>query len=228
LRLARNCAAWVSVPIFMTAALAALGSWYGSAIALMGSLFMLFFHRDPDRRPKGEGMISPADGRIIHASQERVTIFMGPCDVHVNRAPLDGVVKKTEHIRGGHAPAFLYTASRNQQNRIDLETSEGDIELRQITGTLVREIICYVSPGDKVLRGERIGMIRFGSRVEVTIPKGLDLMVKNGDKVRAGETIIAVNHSALKGKACASAKSLEHDRPVDVKLARLQSENGGP
>ncbi len=192
MRLAKNCAAWVSVPIFMTAALAAFGSWYGSAIVLVGSLFMLFFHRDPDRRPRGEGMISPADGRVIQASPGGITIFMGPCDVHVNRAPLDGTVKMTEHIKGGHAPAFLYTASRNQQNRIGLETPEGDIELRQITGTLVREIICYVRPGDKVLRGERIGMIRFGSRVEVTIPKGLDLAVKNGDKVRAGETIIAV------------------------------------
>lgn len=195
MRLARNCAAWVSVPIFITAALAAVGSWYGSALALVGSIFMLFFHRDPDRIPKGEGMISPADGRVIDAVPGRVTIFMGPCDVHVNRAPLDGVVVKTEHIRGGHAPAFLYSAHRNQQNRIYLKTQEGDIELHQITGTLVREIICYVRPGDRVLRGERVGMIRFGSRVEVTIPASFDLMVKNGDKVRAGETIIAVKGS---------------------------------
>lgn len=192
MRLARNCAAWISVPIFMTAALAAVGSWYASAIALVGSLFMLFFHRDPDRLPQGEGMLSPADGRVINASSHGITIFMGPCDVHVNRAPLDGIVKRTEHIKGGHAPAFLYSASNNQQNRIEMETIEGNIELRQITGTLVREIICYVRPGDRVYRGERIGMIRFGSRVEVTIPKGLNLQVKNGDKVRAGETIIAV------------------------------------
>jgi phosphatidylserine decarboxylase len=192
LRLARDCAAWISVPIFMTAALAAVGSWYASALALIGSLFMLFFHRDPDRLPQGEGMLAPADGRVINASPRGITIFMGPCDVHVNRAPLDGIVKRTEHIKGGHAPAFLYSASKNQQNRIEMETIEGDIELRQITGTLVREIICYVRPGDKVCRGERIGMIRFGSRVEVSIPKGLNLQVKNGDKVRAGETIIAV------------------------------------
>lgn len=195
MRLARNCVAWISVPIFMTAALAAVGSWYGSVFALVGSLFMIFFHRDPDRMPKGEGMISPADGRIIDAAPGRITIFMGPCDVHVNRAPLDGVIRNTEHIRGGHAPAFLYSAKKNQQNRIRIETSEGDIELRQITGTLVREIICYVRPGDRVLRGERVGMIRFGSRVEVTVPPGFDLKVKNGDKVRAGETIIAVKGS---------------------------------
>jgi phosphatidylserine decarboxylase len=195
LKLARNSAAWISVPIFLTAALAVLGSWYISALAFAGSIFMIFFHRDPDRLPLGNGMISPADGRIIKILHNRITIFMGPSDVHVNRAPLDGVVLKTEHVRGGHLPAFLSAASGNQQNRIDLKTPDGVIELRQITGTLVREIVCYVSPGDHVKRGERIGMIRFGSRVEMTIPASYDLLVHMGDKVRAGQTIIAVKRS---------------------------------
>ena len=83
----------------------------------------------------------------------------------------------------------------NQQNRMYLETDDGDMELRQITGTLVRKIICYVQPGDQVSRGERIGMIRFGSRVEVSIPCGYNLQVHMGDKVRAGETVIAVRSS---------------------------------
>ncbi len=192
MKLARGCRAWVSLPLFLTAALAFLGSWYISAMALVGSIFMLFFHRDPDRLPRGEGMISPADGRIIAATKRGITIFMGPSDVHVNRAPLAGTVRKTEHIKGGHFPAFLARAKNNQQNRITLETSDGDVELRQITGTLVREIVCYVRPGDRVARGERIGMIRFGSRVEVTMPEGYGLEIKLGDKVRAGETVIAV------------------------------------
>jgi phosphatidylserine decarboxylase len=192
MKLARGSTAWISLPIFLTAALAIVGSWYISAVALVGSIFMLFFHRDPDRLPRGEGMISPADGRIIQASKRGFTIFMGPSDVHVNRAPLDGVVRKTEYIKGGHFPAFLVQASKNQQNRITLETSDGDVELRQITGTLVREIVCYVRPGDRVARGERIGMIRFGSRVEVTMPEGYEMRVNMGDKVRAGETVIAV------------------------------------
>jgi phosphatidylserine decarboxylase len=192
MKLARGSTAWISLPIFLTAALAIVGSWYISAVALVGSIFMLFFHRDPDRLPRGEGMISPADGRIIQASKRGFTIFMGPSDVHVNRAPLDGVVRKTEYIKGGHFPAFLVRASKNQQNRITLETSDGDVELRQITGTLVREIVCYVRPGDRVARGERIGMIRFGSRVEVTMPEGYETRVNMGDKVRAGETVIAV------------------------------------
>jgi len=140
-------------------------------------------------------MIAPADGRIIQITPERVTIFMGPCDVHVNRAPLDGRIMRTERIRGGHAPAFMCTAGNNQQNRIDLDTADGEIELFQITGTLVREIVCYVSPGDLVARGERIGMIRFGSRVEVTIPRSYEVLVQKGDRVRAGETVIAVKRS---------------------------------
>ena len=192
MKLARDSTAWISLPIFAAAATAALGSWYATALALVGSLFILFFHRDPDRSPQGDGMLSPADGRVIQASRDGITIFMGPCDVHVQRAPMEGLVKKTEARKGGHAPAFLSAASKNQQNRIEIETTEGDIELKQITGTLVREIICYVSAGDRVLRGERIGMIRFGSRVEVTFPKSYELLIRTGDKVRAGETVIAV------------------------------------
>lgn len=192
MKLAKNSTAWISVPIFLTAALAIAGSWYMSAVALVGFIFMIFFHRDPDRLPRGDGMVSPADGRIIQATPEKITVFMGAYDVHVNRAPLDGTVRSIEYRKGSHMPAFLNRACHNQQNRIRMETDEGDLELRQITGTIVREIVCYVRPGDHVFRGERIGMIRFGSRVEASIPKGYKLQVGLGDKVRAGETVVAV------------------------------------
>ena len=192
MKLAKNSTAWISVPIFLTAALAIAGSWYMSAVALVGFIFMIFFHRDPDRLPRGDGMVSPADGRIIQATPEKITVFMGAYDVHVNRAPLDGTVRSIEYRKGSHMPAFLNRACHNQQNRIRMETDDGDLELRQITGTIVREIVCYVRPGDHVFRGERIGMIRFGSRVEASIPKGYKLQVGLGDKVRAGETVVAV------------------------------------
>jgi phosphatidylserine decarboxylase len=192
LKLARGSRAWISLPILTTALLAALGSWYAAAIAFFGSVFIIFFHRDPDRFPLGEGMISPADGRIVEAHPERIAIFMGPCDVHVNRAPLDGAVKATEFRMGGCLPAFLSSASNNQQNQIEIQTDAGSVNLCQITGAFVRRIMCYVRPGDRIVRGERIGMIRFGSRVEVTIPVGYRLFVKKGDRVRAGETVIAV------------------------------------
>jgi phosphatidylserine decarboxylase len=192
LKLAKNSTAWISVPIFITALLAAVGNWYASSVALVGSLFIIFFHRDPDRAPAGEGMVSPADGRVLPAEQNKVAVFMGPWDVHVNRAPLDGIVKAVQHIKGGHAPAFLAAASRNDQSRILLETSYGDIEIRQISGSLVRDIICYVQPGDRVHRGERIGMVRFGSRVEVAVPASFEISVENGERVHAGKSIIAV------------------------------------
>ena len=195
MKLAKNSTVWVSVPIFLTAGLAAAGIWLLSAVALAGFFFMIFFHRDPDRLPRGEGMLSPADGKIIQATTDRITIFMSPSNVHVNRAPLDGFVRNIEYRKGTHLPAFMGRACKNQQNRMHLETDDGDMELRQITGTLVREIVCYVHPGDQVSRGERIGMIRFGSRVEVSIPIGYSLLVNKGDKVRAGETVVAVRSS---------------------------------
>ena len=192
MKLARNSTAWISVPMFLSAALAMAGHWYMTGVALAGFVFMIFFHRDPDRLPGGEGMLSPADGKIIQATPQKITIFMSPSNVHVNRAPLDGVVRDIEYRKGTHRPAFMRRACKNQQNRMHLETDDGEMELRQITGTLVRKIICYVEPGDQVSRGERIGMIRFGSRVEVSIPIGYNLQVQMGDKVRAGETVVAV------------------------------------
>jgi phosphatidylserine decarboxylase len=194
-KLAKDSTAWVSVPMFLTAALAAAGNWYMSALALAGFVFMIFFHRDPDRSPQGEGMLSPADGKVIQASSQKISIFMSPSNVHVNRAPLDGLVRNIEYRKGTHFPALLGRACKNQQNRMHLQTDAGEMELRQITGTLVRKIICYVGPGDRVSRGDRIGMIRFGSRVEVSIPDGYRLRVGLGDRVRAGETVVAVRGS---------------------------------
>ena len=195
MKLAKGSTPWVSVPMLLTAFLAAAGNWYMSAVAMAGLVFMIFFHRDPDRIPLGDGMLSPADGRVIQAAPDRVTVFMGPSNVHVNRAPLDSLVRNIEYQKGTHLPAFMNRAASNQQSRMQLETDDGSMELRQITGALVRKIVCYVQPGDRVLRGERIGMIRFGSRVEVSIPEGYSLRVFKGDKVKAGETVIAVRSS---------------------------------
>ncbi|HPC88900.1 MAG TPA: phosphatidylserine decarboxylase [Methanothrix sp.] len=192
MKLAKGSAPWISAPILLSAALAAAGSWYMSALAMAGSIFMIFFHRDPDRLPEGEGMLAPADGKVVQAARDGIAIFMSPSSVHVNRAPLDGLVRNIEYRKGTHLPAFLGRACENQQNRMHLSTDDGEMELRQITGTLVREIVCYVRPGDRISRGERIGMVRFGSRVEVSIPPGYNLQVKNGDSVRAGQTVVAV------------------------------------
>jgi phosphatidylserine decarboxylase len=195
LKLAKGSTPWVSAPLIASAILVAVGPWYGLAIAILGSIFMIFFHRDPERTPLGEGLISPADGRILIADPQRLAVFMGPTDVHVTRSPVDGVIKDVEYRKGSHLPAFLIRSARNQQNRITLGTKDGEMDLYQITGAMARRIVTYVKPEDRVIRGERLGMIRFGSRVDVTIPPGYHLAVKLGDKVKAGETVIAVKDS---------------------------------
>jgi phosphatidylserine decarboxylase len=163
-----------------------------SVAALALSIFMAFFHRDPERVPEGDGMVSPADGLVVEASGEKVAVFMNHHHVHVNRAPLEGRVAKVEHSDGGHSPAFFQSASKNERNLIVLDTQEGMIRLTQIAGFFVRRIVCYVGPGEFVERGQRIGMIRFGSRVEFSIPPGYSLRVARGDGVKAGETVVAV------------------------------------
>ncbi|MFC1787082.1 phosphatidylserine decarboxylase [Halobacteriota archaeon] len=161
-------------------------------IALFGAalvIFFMMFFRDPDRIPKEKGFISPADGVVMHAGS-KVTIFMRLRDVHVNRAPLAGVIKEIKYLKGMHRPAFLNT-NQNEQNHITIETSHGDVNVVQIAGILARRIVCYVKEGDKVEAGQRIGVILFGSKVEVTIPHGYDIIVEPGDKVKAGESVLA-------------------------------------
>ena len=179
-------------PLLASVLLLGLGMGLLSGAALAISIFMAFFHRDPERVPLGEGMVSPADGLVVEASSEKVAIFMNHHHVHVNRSPLEGRVAGIEHSDGGHRPAFFRSASENERNLILLDTPEGTVRLTQIAGFFVRRIVCYVSPGELVERGQRIGMIRFGSRVELSIPPGYSLRVAKGDGVKAGETVVAV------------------------------------
>lgn len=192
MRFARGSKPLISAFLLATIVAASLGSYFASLAGLIASIFIVFFYRDPDRTPLGDGMVSPADGRVIETSPDRIVIFMSHSDVHVNRTPLDGVVKKVDYRSGSHVPAYRGSASKNEQNLIVIETDDGEIDLIQIAGAIVRKIVCYVKPGDRVKRGERVGMIRLGSRVEVSIPDGYRLSVDRGAKIRAGETIIAV------------------------------------
>lgn len=187
--IAKGSAGWIVPPLVLTMG-AMLIRWYPMAIfgtALV--IFFMIFFRDPDRIPKAEGFISPADGVVMNAGN-KVTIFMRLRDVHVNRAPLTGIIKEIRYIKGIHRPAFLNT-NQNEQNHITIETIHGDVNVVQIAGILARRIVCYVKEGDKVEAGQRIGVILFGSKVEVTIPPGYDIIVEPGDRVKAGESVIA-------------------------------------
>lgn len=140
--------------------------------------------------------MSPADGKVILIDDEkkRIDIFMGVTDVHVNRAPLKGKVKRIRRERGGHAPAYSDESEKNEKLTISLGTEHGPVDVTQIVGIIARRIVPYVEKGDVLRKGERIGMIRFGSRVRLEFPGPVKFHVKEGDRVRAGETTLGVWH----------------------------------
>jgi len=162
-------------------------------IGVILSIFFIIFFRDPERTPPGDedDAVSPADGKVISIQNRTVCIFMNIHNVHVNRAPLSGTVTHIDYKPGGYIPAFNKDSDVNERNHVVFNTAAGTLELTQIAGVLTRRIVSYISEGTYILRGERIGMIRFGSRVDVTIPEGYVFTVGLNDKVKAAETIIA-------------------------------------
>jgi len=175
--------------------------WSATATILLLLLaFMVNFFRDPERdTPKGEGLfVSPADGKVIRAEltddgHYRVDIFMNVFNVHVNRAPMAGRITHMQYFPGKFVNASFDTASEeNERNRFEMECEDGTrIAFTQISGLIARRIVSYVEVGDKVGAGERIGMIRFGSRVNCEIPADYALQVKKGEMVTAGLTVLA-------------------------------------
>jgi phosphatidylserine decarboxylase len=196
--LARGASPWLVPTVLTAAACSALtrrsGRWALAAVpATALSAGMLWFFRDPERTV-GEGrVISPADGVVqsIDAwpdGRTRVAIFMSPLNVHVNRAPLPGTVISVEHVSGGFVPAFNKDSDRNERVVWHFDTELGDIEMVQIAGAVARRIIPYLPEGTKVEQGERIGLIRFGSRVDTYLPAGVEPGVEVGQKTTAGVT----------------------------------------
>lgn len=174
---------------------------------LLLTAFMAWFFRDPERVPPVEpgAVISPADGRIVFCGDsppgmsspepgKMVSVFMWIFDVHVNRAPVTGKVVSVRYNPGKFLAANVEKASLlNEQNQVVLETTEGRrISYVQIAGLIARRITCDLSEGDTVQRGQRVGMIRFGSRVDVILPAATILRVRKGDRVRAGESVLGV------------------------------------
>lgn len=174
-------------------------------VALLFFGFTLNFFRDPDRTiPSGDGLIvSPADGKIIlikpvsenefmQGPTTQISIFMSPLDVHVNRTPISGKVSHFRYVPGEYFAAFADKASeRNEQTIIGLENQKGKVLFKQIAGFVARRIVCTLKVGDSVSAGERFGMIKFGSRVDVFVPNNALPKVTVGDRAVAGETILA-------------------------------------
>jgi len=169
-------------------------SWVSFALLF----FVLYFYRDPERiiLTNDNHILSPADGKIIEIEKNNnrqiIKIFMSPLNMHVQRASVLGTVKSIHYKRGRFLPAYNKRAEiENEQNVIELSTKHGNIEIKQIAGILARRIVCWVNNGDKVIQGQRIGMIKLGSQVDLFLPENLNLKVNTGDKVKAGITVIA-------------------------------------
>ncbi|MCE5244089.1 MAG: phosphatidylserine decarboxylase family protein [Desulfobacteraceae bacterium] len=189
--------------MFITLVTAVLGLTFPTLLLLAATLLMGHFFRDPERMTAaGEGeIVSPADGKVIaikrvessHFQQRpcmKISIFMSIFDVHVNRIPYSGTVQGVYYKKGRFLAAnFTRASGENEQNWLWIKTDAGvDIALTQVAGLIARRIVCWPRPGDRVIRGERFGMIRFGSRVDVYVPEDCQVLVSQGDNVFAGET----------------------------------------
>jgi phosphatidylserine decarboxylase len=190
------------------AVLSAVFLWYLVPLFVVALAFVLYFFRDPSRRPPDEPrvLVSPADGRVVEVAEveepeflksltHKIAIFMSPLNVHVNRVPCDGRVEGLTHRAGRHLNARAPDASsRNEASAMTLADVEGDtrVLVRQVAGAVARRIVCTAQTGQRLQRGDRYGMIKFGSRAEVYVPveSGFDVEVRLGQGVKAGETIL--------------------------------------
>ena len=196
-------------PFVLGAAGPALGlalilPWLAAAFALL-ALFMAYFFRDPDRVVPGQpdAVVSPADGRVLMAGEaepasappgawKQVSIFLSPLDVHVNRIPIGGRVARVEYTPGRFLAAYRPESARvNERNDVWIERDGGAVVCRQVVGVLARRLVCRVAPGAAVRTGERYGLMKFGSRIDLYLPPRATLRVAVGDRVRSGETVVA-------------------------------------
>ena len=181
---------------------AALGWRVTAAVLLVLCAGVAFFFRDPERLPPAEPgvVVSPADGRIMEISDEafggragrRISIFLSILDVHVNRSPMAGRLGKVEYRPGRFYNAMRSRASvENEQNIIHLQTERGEMVFKQIAGAIARRVVCWKKPGDTVKLGERIGVIRFGSRMDVWLPQDAEIVARPGQHVAGGVSVLA-------------------------------------
>jgi phosphatidylserine decarboxylase len=189
-------------PLLLGAAALAFHWEIIGALLIFLGLFVLYFFRDPERQiPGGDSdVVSPADGRVVVIAEEpfhgrpgtRISIFLAVWNVHVQRAPLAGRISSVNYRPGRFYAAMRARASEeNEQNVFCLETAAGEIMFKQIAGWIARRVVSWKKSGDVVARGERVGMIRFGSRVDVWLPAGAEIRIRKGQNLAGGSTILA-------------------------------------
>jgi phosphatidylserine decarboxylase len=195
------------IPLAIVTGLLFAFGWKNTAyVSLVLTLFVLYFFRDPDRTvPQGAGVVvSPADGRVIVVKNifeptylkqdvKQISIFLSVFNVHVNRSPISGTVETVKYNPGKFHVASVDKASLdNEQTSMVISDGKHKVLVKQIAGLIARRIVCYAKPGDTIQRGERYGLIRFGSRVDIFLPRDAELKVKVGDRVTGARDIIAV------------------------------------
>jgi phosphatidylserine decarboxylase len=189
-------------PLFFGGITLALHWWITAVVLIALALFCFSFFRDPDRilPTDPDAVVSPADGRVVVIAEEenagrqgtRISIFLAIWNVHVNRTPLTGTITNVKYLPGKFLAAWDPKAStQNEQNVFTLATPSGDIEFKQIAGLIARRVVSWKKPGEPVVRGERIGLVRFGSRVDIWLPREAQITVKVGDTVHGGSSTLA-------------------------------------
>jgi phosphatidylserine decarboxylase len=186
----------------------ATGSWAWAIVPLLLALFFLWFFRDPHRLiPAGSGLIvSPGDGLVTETARidtpagprQRISIFLSVFDVHVNRAPIGGVLSGVQYQKGLYLNAMNpASAERNEQNVVTIRNEAYEVTFKQIAGLLARRIVFNFKEGDVVQRGQRVGLIKFGSRVDVVLPAEASIRVKVGERVKGGSSVLAAMPDAM-------------------------------
>lgn len=189
-------------PLALGALLLVPGWYWPAGVLIFLGLFVLYFFRDPDRVEPADpaAVVSPADGHVVEVVEEpldgtpgrRISIFLSVWDVHVNRSPVAGTIRRVDYRPGKFFAALRARASvENEQNVIRVSTPRGDMVFKQIAGFIARRVLCWKAAGAGVQLGERIGMIRFGSRCDVWLPLAAEIVVQRGNRVQGGSSILA-------------------------------------
>jgi phosphatidylserine decarboxylase len=224
---------YFGLPPLLLSGVAILLHWTIAGMVLVClALFVFSFFRDPERVIPAEAgaVVSPADGRVVVVTDEenagrmgkRISIFLAIWNVHVNRSPAAGTIAKMEYRPGKFLAAMRERASfENEQNVFLLSTDAGEIVFKQIAGLIARRVVSWKKPGDSVMRGERIGLVRFGSRVDVWVPSEAEILVKLGENVKGGSSVLA----RWMGKTAAREAGVQSAADAETNLTTAEKES---
>lgn len=201
----REVRTFILVLITLLALFSALRRWRLVALLTVLLCSVFYFFRDPERLPDSEDedvILAPADGlitrieaveeqRFLRSEAHRITTFLSIFNVHVQRCPHPGTVAFVQHQAGHFAPAFLTLAEENEANFLGIETKQGALLVAQMAALVTRRIVCWAAPGDKLALGQRFGLIKFGSRVDLYLPPDVEIMVTTGQRIYGGQTVVA-------------------------------------